>query len=271
MILSIQQIQSTMKSLVHGGFAGWRPEKGADPLTAGTIVNGCYRIEDLVKLERGRRLYTVTLVSRREICHGGRPRGEVTYHLSSNECGAKPAGRIFRLEVFPRHMDLGLIKKLLGISHPRIVRIHNIFVMEPNSYVVSESVRGVTLDRPEAMLTGEQIRMVGVCLTQTVEFLHAQGVYRMDLHPSNLELVGDRPRLISLTTCWLKSHVSRKELERFDREDFRGLLETLEKLAAESDDQDRGDMLCRLLVTLEEMIGKDELCAREIQEALVSL
>jgi serine/threonine protein kinase len=110
--------------------------------------------------------------------------------------------------------------------------------------------------------------MFGICLAKTVEFLHRQGISHVNVEPSNLKLVNDRPRLMSLGTSALRGDLSREDLEWVDREDFRRVLETLEKLAAEYVDEHEDDMLCRLLFVLEEMIGRNELSAIDILEAL---
>lgn len=240
-------------------------------MAAGTIINGCYQIVGSVEHDGTRCLCTVTPVRGGGICHLCHLKGEETRSLFCNHCEARLKGKIFQMEAFPGKIDPGLIQKLLGISDPGIGLIYDTFSIASNTYVVSEYTEGVRLDLLEEGLTAGQIRRVGACLTQTVEFLHAQGIYRMNLQPLNLKLVGDRPRLISLSACRLKSNLPRKDHERVDREDLRGLLETLEKLAAEYLDEDQDDMLCRLLVALEEMIGKEELSARDIQETLAFL
>ena len=271
MIFSFQQIQSTMSSLVHEGCVGWKPGKRGDSMAAGTIINGCYRIVKPVEQDEVRGLCTVTPVRGGGICHLCHLKGEETESLFCNHSGARLRGKTFQMEVFPGQIDPGLIQKLLGISHPGIAQIYDSFSIGSDTYVVSESIEGVRLDRLEGGLTAGQIRRVGAWLTETVEFLHAQRIYRMNLQPLNLKLVGARPRLISLSACRLKSNLPRKDHERVDRQDFRRLLETLEKLAAEYLDEDQDDMLCRLLVALEEMIGKEALSARDIQETLALL
>jgi len=268
MIFSFQQIQTTISSLVHEGYVGWKPGKRGDSMAAGTIINGCYQIVESVEQDGTRDLYSITPVQDGGICPLCHLKGEETKSLFCSHCGARLRGKIFQMEAFPGQIDPELIQKLLGIFHPGIAQIYDSFSIGSNTYVVSESIEGVRLDRLEGGLTAGQIRRFGDCLTQTVEFLHAQGIYRMNIQPLNLKLVGDRPRFISLSACRLKSNLPRKEHERVDRQDFRRLLETLEKLAAEYLDEDQDDMLCRLLVALEEMIGKEALSARNIQEGL---
>jgi len=265
---SFQQIQSTMKSLVHDGLAGWRPEIGGDSLVAGTIIDDRYRIEDCLGRDGTRSLYTVRFIKDEEPCQSYCREAEQTHNLSHDKCGTTAGEKTFQMEVFPGQMDPGLIPKLLEISHPGISHVFEVFSIGPTTYVISEYTRGVTLDRLEGMLTAAQIRTVGICLAETVEFLHGQGVSRMSLQPRDLKLLGDRPRLISLSACRLRSDLPRKDLERSDCEDYRRLVETLEKLAAEYVGQNEDDMLCHLLLTFEEMIGRDRLSARDVREAL---
>lgn len=271
MFFPFRQTESTVNSLVHEGPLGWKPGRRGDCLPTGTILNGCYRIEEPLDRDGTRRLYAVSPVRGDGPCHFcGLKIGE-THNPLCPHCGAELGGKIFQMEVFPGQMDPGLIRKLLKTSHPGVVQTYDTFSVGSNTHLVSEYIRGATLDRLEGILTAQQIRMAGICLTQTVEFLHGQGICHMSLQPRNLKLVGDSPRLISLSACRLKSNLPEKCLDRCDREDFGELLETLEKLAAEYIDQSQGDMLCRLLLALEEMIGRDDLSAGKIREALALL
>jgi hypothetical protein len=268
MLLSLHQIHSTMKSLVPDRSVGRKPERRGNSLETGTILNGSYRIEAPIEQDGAGDLYTVTLVRSGEICPLCHRKVEGTHNLFCSHFGVKLNGQIFQMEVFPGHMDRGLIRKLLEISHPHIARIYDTFSLGCNTHVVSEYVPGATLNRSEGVLTAEQIRMIGICLTETIRFLHSRGIYHINLQADNLKLAGDSPRLISLSTCRPRNTLSGQDLERSERDDYKELLETLEKLMAEYGDQNQGNMICRLLVAFEEMIERDELSARSIQETL---
>jgi serine/threonine protein kinase len=268
MAFPFDQIQSTMKSLVYGSSAGRKPGKKADSSSMVTIINGRYRIDEPVKARGTRGLYTATPVRGGETCHVCGLQAKEMNPPFCLRCGANLRGKMLQTEIVPGRMDPKLIQRLYEISHPCIAQIFDIFPIGANTYVISDGTPGVTLDRLEGMLTAQQLRIIGINLTQTVEFLHGQGICHMDLQPSNLKLVGDSPRLLSLTASCLRGSLSRKELDRFDREDFIRILETLEKLAAEHGVQLEGDRLCRLLVAFQDLLGKDQLTSGEIQEAL---
>ncbi len=263
-----EQIQSTMRSLVQDGLVGWKPEIRGDSLVTGAIIDDRYRIEDCLRRDGTRSVYTVRRIRDEEFCQSYCREVEQTYGLSRDECGTTPGEKIFQMEAFPGQMDLGLIRKLLEISHPGIAHVLEVFSIGPATYVISEHTRGVTLDRLEGMLTAAQIRTVGIYLTETVEFLHGQGISHMSLQPHNLKLLRDRPRLISLSASRLRTNLAQADLERSDWEDFRRLVETLEKLAAEYVGQNEGDLLCHLLIAFEEMIERDRLSARDVRDAL---
>jgi hypothetical protein len=268
MLFPFEQIQTKMKFLVWEGLAGWKPDKQGDSLIAGTVVNGRYRIEEPLQQEGTRVLYRATLVSGGDICELCHLKDKRTPNLSCNYCEAKLSEKTFRMEVLSGQIDPLLAKKLLEISYPGVLRVYEIFSDMSNTYVVSEPSRGVTLDRLEEMLTVQEIQRIGILLTQTVEFLHRQGICCINLELNNLELMDERPRLVSLSTTRLKSELSQENLESADQRDHRALLETLEKLAAEY--VIRGKTLWSLLVGLEEMLGKDDLSGKEIQDVLTT-
>ncbi len=271
MFSPFQQIQGTMKFLVHEGLAGKKPEKRGDPLAPGTVIDGRYRIEECLGGDGTQRLYAVNHVRNEGVCPFCRLKLKETQGCFCNHCGAAVRERMFQMEALRGPIDPQLILRLLGVSHPGIAQIFDILSEESTVYLFSQYFHGVTLDRLEGMLTAEQIRRAGICLIETVEYLHAQGLCRMNLRPSNLKLVDNRPRLLSLSACRLKSDLPGKELDWVDREDFRRLLETLEQLAAEYVEEVQDEMLCRLLVALEEIIGKGTLAARDVEEALARL
>ncbi|NIQ39963.1 MAG: hypothetical protein GTN81_15460 [Proteobacteria bacterium] len=268
MTFPFQQIQSTVKFLVPEGLAGWRPRRSGDQLGIGSIINDRYRIEKPVQRDGNRSLNTVSLVQDSAVCDSRISKREET-HSPFCMCGDPELDEhIFQMEVVPWKLETRLIRRLLEISHPGILKIHDIFSVPSTTYIVSEYTSGPTLDCVDRMLTTHQVRMFGICLAKTVEFLHRQGISHVNLEPSNLKLVNDGPILMSLGTSALRGDLSREDLEWVDRQDFRRVLETLEKLAAEYVDEHEDDMLCRLLFALEDMIERNELSAIDILEAL---
>ncbi len=268
MSFPFQQIQSTVKLLVPERLAGWKTGKNEDHLSTGSIINGRYRIEETLRRDGSRGLNTVRLVWGGAICDSCRLKEEEAPNPPCYFCQAKLEDQVYQMEVVPWQIQAGLTKTLLGISHPGVAEIYDIFSVGSHTYVVFEYISGPTLDGLDGPLTTHQIRMLGIYLAQTVEFLHCQGISHLNLQPSNLKLAKDRPRLMSLTTSKLRGDLSREDVEWVDREDFRGVLETLEKLAGEYVDRHEEDMLCRLLFALEEMIGGNELSPLDIFEAL---
>lgn len=272
MFLSLPEIENAVRSLVHEGQAAdYELAEKRDLLTPGTIIEGCYRVKESVEPCENHRFCTVTQVRGGGVCPScGQERGE-TESRSCQSCGARLKGRLFQMEVLPEPLDPELIQKLLEILHPGIAQIYEIFSLGCGVYLISEHLRGVPVDCVRGGLTGQQIQTIGICLAQTVGFLHDHGIYHMNLQPHNVKLVDGHPRLMSLSASRLKNHEWGNGVDRYARTDCRELLETLEKAAAECGYQDEGNTLVRLLVALEEMIGRDDLSLLDIQQALGTL
>ncbi len=268
MSFTFHRIQRTLKSLISEKLTGRRSERRGDYLDTGTLVGGRYWIEK-PRLENGTRsFYRASLVRGGAFRGSRRLRGKETRNPPSHFGEGRREASVYQVEVVPWQIEAELMKKLLEISHPGVAKIYDIFSAGSHTYVLSEYTSGPTLDCLDGVLTTHQVRMLGIRLAQTVEFLHGQGISHLNLQLSNLKLAADRPRLMSLSTSKLRGDLSREDIEWVDREDFRRLLETLEKLAGEYTDSHEEDMLCRLLFALEEMIGRNELFPLDILEAL---
>ena len=80
------------------------------------------------------------------------------------------------------------------LSHPGIVTLYEAAVDDEGAYLVSELVRGASLDQLLAAgrLSDQDIVSIGIVLCDALEHAHGQGVVHRDMKPSNV-LIPDRP------------------------------------------------------------------------------
>jgi serine/threonine protein kinase len=74
------------------------------------------------------------------------------------------------------------------LQHPAIVTLYEAAVDDDGAYLVSELVRGRTLDAllEQGKLSDREIVEVGVCLCDALAHAHSQGVIHRDVKPSNV-------------------------------------------------------------------------------------
>jgi len=263
MFFPLGRIETAMKSWLREGIL----VGPASDLEPGSVVNGCYRIEQCIVQNKTCRLYTVTRVYAKDSdpfssLKGGKP---VLYREHS-EMDLPPG--LFQMEVREGWLDPVLVQRLLSLSDPRLAPIYDVFVLENQSYVVSAHIDGVRLDHLKVPLNGKQIRRAGICLCKTVESLHRHGIFGMDLGFSNLRIVDETPQLISLATSRADGALSEPDVVSSRQKDLLKLLETLEKLVAEYGVMRRNAGLVGLLLAIEDMVAQNRMSPREIQKSL---
>lgn len=94
--------------------------------------------------------------------------------------------------------------KKVGIAHPNIVRVNEIFEANDTAYYVMEYLDGQTLRayvNKNGALTPDQLHTLMAPLTQAISYLHQNNMTHLDIKPDNVMLVTDdegkfRPVLI---------------------------------------------------------------------------
>ncbi len=125
--------------------------------------------------------------------------------LGSGAFGSVYAGRDERLDrdvavkLLPRERIVGgrferEARAAARLSHPAIVTLYEAAVDDDGAYLVSELVRGRTLDEvlSSGRLSDRDILAIGISICEALEHAHDQGVIHRDVKPSNV-LIPARP------------------------------------------------------------------------------
>ena len=88
------------------------------------------------------------------------------------------------------------------LTHPNIVRIHDLFKTDSEAFISMEFIEGANLhdlrhDQPGGVFTWEQLQALARQLCDALDYAHAEGVIHRDLKPANLLL--DRKGRLKLT------------------------------------------------------------------------
>jgi hypothetical protein len=96
-------------------------------------------------------------------------------------------------------------KRLAGLEHPNIVRVHDLDFHEGRPFLVMEYIRARTLTqyaRDEKITPRRAAALVGE-LARAVAFAHRRGIVHQDLKPANVLIdESGRPRLIDFGLAW---------------------------------------------------------------------
>ena len=117
------------------------------------------------------------------------PQEHAMREASSTCLGALPSHKDAYERGLERFQREGRI--LAGISHPNIVRVHDLFVERGTAYLVMELVAGKTLReeldaQPGRHLPAERVRAITGTLVAALKELHAASVYHLDIKPDNI-------------------------------------------------------------------------------------
>ncbi|HTE56201.1 MAG TPA: serine/threonine-protein kinase [Kofleriaceae bacterium] len=83
------------------------------------------------------------------------------------------------------------------LSHPNIVAVHRFGEVRRRPYLVSEYVRGPSLDRLDKPLPWRRLHKIGLGLARGLAWAHENGVLHCDVKPANAMLGdGDEAKLI---------------------------------------------------------------------------
>ncbi|RKH36776.1 serine/threonine-protein kinase, partial [Corallococcus llansteffanensis] len=82
-------------------------------------------------------------------------------------------------------------RAIARVQHPNVVGIHRVGEVGDRPYLVSEFLRGDSLDRLPRPVPWERVLEIGIGLSRGLAAAHRQGVLHRDLKPANALLTED--------------------------------------------------------------------------------
>jgi eukaryotic-like serine/threonine-protein kinase len=82
-------------------------------------------------------------------------------------------------------------RAIARIHHPNVVMVHRVGEVDGQPYLVSEYVRGETLDALPKPLPGPRLSAIAVDLARGLAAVHRHGVLHRDIKPGNVIVAGD--------------------------------------------------------------------------------
>ena len=79
-------------------------------------------------------------------------------------------------------------RAIARLSHPNVVTVYRIGEWQQHPYLVSEFVRGKSLDRIERPMPWQRVHRIGVALARGLAAAHRRGVLHRDIKPANVML-----------------------------------------------------------------------------------
>ncbi len=129
---------------------------------------------------------------------------DVAIKFMSDELAARPDARErFRTEA----------RAAARIDHPGVAQVYKVGVHEGVPYMVSEFVRGRSLDTFEGGLPWREAARFGVLLARGLAAAHACGVLHRDIKPSNAIATEDGVKLIDFGLAKLAPEAPRPDLD----------------------------------------------------------
>ncbi len=82
-------------------------------------------------------------------------------------------------------------RAIARLSHPNVVTVHRVGEVEDQLYLVSELVRGQSLDLVDKPMPAARVKEIGIGLARGLAAAHAAGIVHRDIKPANA-IVGER-------------------------------------------------------------------------------
>jgi eukaryotic-like serine/threonine-protein kinase len=110
-------------------------------------------------------------------------------YLAQDAVLARPVAVKFIAELEPdiatRQRFLLEARAVARIHHPNVISIYRVGELEQKPYIITEFVRGQTLDKLEKPLAREQLLTIALALSRGLAAAHRRGVVHGDIKPGN--------------------------------------------------------------------------------------